>query len=159
MQREKAPPNRISKRAGFTLLEIFVVLVIIVALMSAAMVQFSKGQTSAAKQRCRDQMHSIVLALDMYYSEHNRHYPEADEEYASDDECFAAFLNNQRYFPGGRPECPHHTGEGLSYGYVRPEPQAGVLPEPTTVEDPIVICLDDESHGGFPYLPDEEEAE
>ena len=145
------------RQAGFTLMELFVVLVIIVAMMSVAMVQFSKGRTSAAKQRCRDQMHSIVLALDTYYSEHGRHYPEANDDFDSDDDAFEAFLADQRYFPGGAPECPYHTGEGLSYSYVRPEPQAGILPEPTTVDDPIVYCLEDETHGGFPYPPEEEE--
>ena len=146
------------REGGFTLVELFVAMVIIVALMSAGMVQYSKGQASAAKQRCRDQMRSIVLALDIYYSENGRHYPEANAEFGSDAEAFAAFLNDQRYFPGGPPQCPRHSGDGLSYSYVRPEPEAGILPEPTTVEDPIVYCTAMDEHGGFPYPPDEEEA-
>jgi len=143
------------KRLGLSLVELLVVVTIVSLLITVAMVNIYKGAQASKKQRCRDQMRAIVLALDRYYIEHDRHYPEAGGGYSSDQEAFVAFLNDRHYFPQGPPRCPEASpDQQVTYYYVKPEIASGVLPDPTTLKDPIVYCTVDPSHGGFPERPE-----
>lgn len=64
------------KNKGFTLIELLVVIAIIGLLASIVLVSLNSAREKARDTKRLSDMHQIVLALNMYYDDHNGNYPQ-----------------------------------------------------------------------------------
>ncbi len=86
-------PRR-SRRDGFTLVEVMVVVGILAVLVSIVSVGTMNASKKARELRCRRNLHEIVLALHQYQLEHNGKFPLAGRNL----EAWIPALS--RYVPG-----------------------------------------------------------
>ena len=64
-------------RAGFTLIEMMIVIVVIAILIGVLLPQFRGTQDEAAIQRSRSELRTIATALESYYIHNNNSFPSA----------------------------------------------------------------------------------
>ncbi len=67
--------NILNKRAGFTLLELLIVIAIIGILISVGVVSYSQAQKKSRNSRRRSDIKALQNAWEQYYADHNSTYP------------------------------------------------------------------------------------
>ena len=65
------------KRAGFTLIEMMIVIVVISILIGVLLPQFRGTEDEAAIQRARSELRTVATALESYYIHNSNAYPAA----------------------------------------------------------------------------------
>jgi prepilin-type processing-associated H-X9-DG protein len=65
----------VSKRSGFTLIEILIILVIIAQLTAILLLVFSRVRDSARRVTCASNLKQIGLAINMYAADNDDYYP------------------------------------------------------------------------------------
>jgi prepilin-type N-terminal cleavage/methylation domain-containing protein/prepilin-type processing-associated H-X9-DG protein len=73
MEREEARPRRFV--GGFTLLELLVVVAIISVLASLLLPALAKGKAQGTSASCKNHLHQLGLALEMYVEQNRHQYP------------------------------------------------------------------------------------
>jgi len=72
---DRTMPKRKSYRAGFTLVELLVVLAIISVLAALLLPSLKKAMNSAHMISCLSNMKQITLGFEQYFGDNNEHYP------------------------------------------------------------------------------------
>lgn len=67
-------PDRISKRSGFTMIELIVVMAIVAVLIALAIPAISKVRVAARRMQCVNNLRNISFAL-FQFEEHNHRFP------------------------------------------------------------------------------------
>lgn len=62
-------------RAGFSLIELVIVIAILGILAAVAVPRMSRGAAGATSSRMRSDLSTMRSALELYYAEHNNNYP------------------------------------------------------------------------------------
>lgn len=135
--RKRSPLDRqISRRGGFTLLQLIIVIAIIALLASTMFGFFGRGRESARQAQCDLNLKTIALALDAYRQE-NGHYPKRLAE-----------LVEKKYLPDASVlRCPDDDRPLGSYDPTSPDTAPGGYEEYYAVRAPgdgenlpILIC-------------------
>lgn len=121
-----------SYKNGFTLIELLVVISIIGTLSTVALTSLNGARAKARDAKRLSDVEQIVIALDMYYSDHGNypHPVSADGSWETSFEDGADFLDalkDQGYFPNGVPVDPVN-GSGKYYSYYVYGPGDGSCP-------------------------------
>jgi len=98
---------RRTKRKGFTLIEVLLVVVILGLLAMVAIPRFVQSGTSAKTNACQANVSLMNSQIELYAVTHDNTYPADQAEFG------ALILNNTDIFPDGAPECPY----GDTYTY------------------------------------------
>ena len=103
--RTKAP--HLLQRAGFTLIEILIVISIVAILAAILFAAFSRARGIARTTVCQNNLHQIGVAMNLYVQEHDGHYPGASGwadvllPYIKDKQVFVCPANDPSiYGPG-----------------------------------------------------------
>lgn len=64
-----------TRRAGFSLIELVIVIAILGILAAVAVPRMSRGAAGATSSRMRSDLATMRSALELYYAEHNNTYP------------------------------------------------------------------------------------
>lgn len=64
-----------TRRAGFSLIELVIVIAILGILAAVAVPRMSRGAAGATSSRLRSDLSTMRSALELYYAEHNNTYP------------------------------------------------------------------------------------
>jgi prepilin-type N-terminal cleavage/methylation domain-containing protein/prepilin-type processing-associated H-X9-DG protein len=75
MTRKHTSPSRVSRAAGFTLVELLVVIGIIAILVSILLPSLGKARNQANSVKCAANLRQIYLACQMFAAEHKDHLP------------------------------------------------------------------------------------
>jgi competence protein ComGC len=145
----KGKPNQapgkqcVTRRSGFTLLQLIVVVGIITALFALTFGLFQRGRSAARRAHCDMNLKAIAVALDAFAQE-NGEYPQELQELAE-----ARYLKDPAML-----RCPSdfdENSQGYSPFYILRAPRPDPLhPElPSIKELPILVCPfhEQENHG------------
>jgi general secretion pathway protein G len=104
------------KRAGFTLLELLIVIAIIGVLASLVAVSYSSAQRRARDSQRQSDLKAIQNALEQYYADNDGNYPDDDTE----NNCVvigdAVDSSGNHYLPGEALPTDPKTGESYIFG-------------------------------------------
>ena len=115
--------TRVSRRGGFSLIELVIVVVIIGIIAAIAIPRMSRGSAGAADAALRQNLGILKNAIEMYQTEHDGKLPAAD----TDVTLAQLFLNYSS--PDGKKTSQTKTAECYLGPYLRSIPAATVGPE------------------------------
>lgn len=112
-----------SKKVGFTLVEVIIVVAIISILASIILPKMGASRERAKLNACKSNLRHIGMAAEMYCNEYGKYASAAgiNSEYINDTHRFVTLG-----FLKSAPRCPSQTGTGASYGDDWQEAVAGV---------------------------------
>ncbi len=123
------------KKAGFTLLELLVVISIIGILIALGVVAFSTAQKKGRDARRKGDMKAVQDGLEQYYSK-NMGYPAA-----ADCSALGSTLSSGGYMNAGIPDDPKTADSSFQYAC-------------DSNSDEYCVCAELESGGGNANAPD-----
>ena len=88
-----------SKRKGFSLIELVVVVLILAVLATIVVPRITESADSAKDAKCQTNVSNLIRALELRAANNDGDYP------ADQTEFDAEILNSSTYFPHGAPEC------------------------------------------------------
>lgn len=97
--------NKKNTRAGFTLIELMIVIAIIAILAAILVPNFMKARANGQLTACKSNLKNIATALEMYASDHNGIYPTA-----------MTVLTTENYMKR-IPTCPSASGQTYTGAY------------------------------------------
>jgi prepilin-type N-terminal cleavage/methylation domain-containing protein/prepilin-type processing-associated H-X9-DG protein len=107
-QRQAAMKN--SRKTGFTLVELLVVIGIIALLISILLPSLKKARKAAVAVECQSNMRQLNLALTMYIQDHKQRFPRTGMVSAPEDLRWMGFFQRGKYvYPTDR--CPESGGD------------------------------------------------
>jgi prepilin-type N-terminal cleavage/methylation domain-containing protein len=87
-----------SKKTGFTLVELLIVVLILAALAAIAVPRIGQSAVNARRRACQSNISIINGQIELYHTQEDA--PPTD---------FDTLANNPAYFPSGPPKCPFGT--------------------------------------------------
>ncbi len=110
-----------SRRVGFTLVELLVVIGIIALLISILLPVLNKAKQRANAVKCQSNLKTLMMGFIMFSNDHNGYLPGSENDYAQDLEWKRCWLKGPKGMPapGGTPPITNAPTEGTVYKYLK----------------------------------------
>jgi prepilin-type N-terminal cleavage/methylation domain-containing protein/prepilin-type processing-associated H-X9-DG protein len=134
MKRHRSQVGVLTLNAGFTLVEVLVVLAIMAVLGALLFATFSRVREKGRNATCQSNLHQMALALQQYVQDHNGRYAPPDPFWTA---AIYPYVNNEAVF-----YCPSHADRGHQrgplgsqhgYNYIYNQRQLVYLAQPLTL--------------------------
>ena len=86
-------PVNVSKQSGFTLVELLIVVIILAVLAAIVVPQFSSSTDEAREAALRSTLLEMRNSIELYFHQHNNHYPGEFDTAGTDTNSTAANVN------------------------------------------------------------------